>query len=69
VCNGTADTAVVLEAGSGEDAHKAPVNELIRSIRGFELAISRREQDCEQDILNPQNINVVRAFPGCGNRV
>ena len=49
--------------------HKAPVNELIRSIRGFELAISRREQDCEQDILNPQNINVVRAFPGCGNRV
>ena len=45
--------------------HKAPVNELIRSIRGFELAISRRELD----ILNPLNINVVRAFPGCGNRV
>jgi phage tail sheath protein FI len=45
--------------------HKAPANEVIRSIRGFEQAISKREQD----ILNPQNINVLRAFPGRGNRV
>jgi hypothetical protein len=45
--------------------HKAPANEVIRSIRGFESAISKREQD----ILNPQNINVLRAFPGRGNRV
>ena len=45
--------------------HKAPANETIRSIKGFELAISKREQD----LLNPQNINVLRAFPGRGNRV
>ncbi|MGH6689235.1 MAG: phage tail sheath subtilisin-like domain-containing protein [Gammaproteobacteria bacterium] len=45
--------------------HKAPANDVIWSIRGFELAISRREQD----ILNPLNINVLRAFPGRGNRV
>lgn len=45
--------------------HKAPANETLRSIRGFELAITKREQD----ILNPQNINVLRAFPGRGNRI
>jgi len=45
--------------------HKAPANEVIRSIRGLELAITKREQD----LLNPQNINVLRAFPGRGNRV
>jgi uncharacterized protein len=45
--------------------HKAPANEPIRSIKGFELAISKREQD----LLNPQNINVLRAFPGRGRRV
>ena len=44
---------------------KAPANEVIRSIRGFEVAITKREQD----ILNPQNINVLRFFPGRGNRV
>jgi uncharacterized protein len=44
---------------------KAPANEVIRTIRGFEVAITKREQD----ILNPQNINVLRAFPGRGNRV
>jgi phage tail sheath protein FI len=45
--------------------HKAPANEVLRSIRGFEQAISRREQD----VLNPQNINVLRSFPGRGPRV
>jgi uncharacterized protein len=45
--------------------HKAPANEVIRSIRGLEQAITKREQD----VLNPQNINVLRAFPGRGNRV
>jgi uncharacterized protein len=45
--------------------HKAPANEVIRSIRGFTQTITKREQD----ILNPQNINVLRAFPGRGNRV
>jgi phage tail sheath protein FI len=45
--------------------HKAPANEVIRSIRGLEQAITKREQD----ILNPADINVIRAFPGRGNRV
>jgi phage tail sheath protein FI len=45
--------------------HKAPANEVIRSIRGLAQTITKREQD----ILNPQNINVLRAFPGRGNRV
>jgi phage tail sheath protein FI len=45
--------------------HKAPANEVIRSIRGFAQTITKREQD----ILNPENINVLRAFPGRGNRV
>jgi uncharacterized protein len=45
--------------------HKAPANEVLRSIRGFAQTITKREQD----ILNPQNINVLRAFPGRGNRV
>jgi phage tail sheath protein FI len=44
---------------------KAPANEVIRSIRGFEQSITKREQD----ILNPQKINVLRFFPGRGNRV
>jgi phage tail sheath protein FI len=45
--------------------HKAPANEVLRSIRGFAQTITKREQD----ILNPQNVNVLRAFPGRGNRV
>jgi Bacteriophage tail sheath protein len=45
--------------------HKAPANETLRSIRGLEQAITKREQD----ILNPQNINVLREFRGRGYRV
>src|SRR5262249_16095794 len=45
--------------------HKAPANEVIRWIRGLEQQITKREQD----VLNPQNINVLRAFAGRGNRV
>ena len=44
---------------------KAPANEVIRSIRGFEASITKREQD----ILNPRRINALRYFPGRGNRV
>ncbi|TML01400.1 MAG: phage tail protein, partial [Actinobacteria bacterium] len=35
--------------------HKAPANEVLRSIRGFTQTITKREQD----VLNPQNINVL----------
>jgi phage tail sheath protein FI len=49
----------------GRGVHKAPANEVLRSIRGFTQTITKREQD----VLNPQNINVLRFFPGRGNRV
>jgi phage tail sheath protein FI len=48
--------------------HKAPANEVVRGIRtkdGFVRDVSKREQD----MLNPQNINVLKSFPGRGNRV
>lgn len=45
--------------------HKAPANEVLRSIQAIEQSITKREQD----VLNPVNINVLRAFPGRGNRV
>jgi phage tail sheath protein FI len=45
--------------------HKAPANEVVRGIRRFAVDISKREQD----MLNPRNINALRAFPGRGLRV
>ncbi len=36
--------------------HKAPANELIRGILGYETVVSRQQQE----ILNPRNINVLR---------
>jgi phage tail sheath protein FI len=49
--------------------HKAPANEVVRGITGFELTINKGEQD----ILNPKpnNINVLRDFrkSGRGYRV
>jgi phage tail sheath protein FI len=49
--------------------HKAPANEVVRGIAGFELTINKGEQD----ILNPKpnNINVLRDFrkSGRGYRV
>jgi len=37
---------------------KAPANEVVRNIRGFDVAVNRGEQD----ILNPININCLRDF-------
>lgn len=45
--------------------HKAPANEVIRSITKIAQEVTKREQD----LLNPRNINVLRFFPGRGNRV
>ena len=45
--------------------HKAPANVVVNSITGLEVAITKGEQD----ILNPRNINAIRAFPGRGIRV
>lgn len=45
--------------------HKAPANEIIRGITRIMIDVSKREHD----MLNPKNINVLRYFPGRGNRV
>ncbi|MBT0772881.1 phage tail sheath family protein [Kineosporia sp. J2-2] len=45
--------------------HKAPANEVVRGAVDLELQITRGEQD----LLNPQGINCIRAFPGRGIRI
>ena len=45
--------------------HKAPANEVVRGITKIAQEVTKREQD----LLNPRNINVLRFFPGRGNRV
>ncbi|MER3404613.1 MAG: phage tail protein, partial [Chloroflexota bacterium] len=50
---------------SERGVHKAPANEVVRGALGLEFQISRNEQDT----LNPEGINCIRAFPGRGIRV
>ena len=45
--------------------HKAPANEIVRGAVGLERQITMGEQDG----LNPEGINCIRAFPGRGIRV
>ena len=45
--------------------HKAPANDVIRGAISLELNITKNEQD----LLNPEGINCIRAFPGRGIRV
>ena len=45
--------------------HKAPANEVVRGVIDLEVNITRNEHD----LLNPEGINVIRAFPGRGIRV
>lgn len=45
--------------------HKAPANEIVRSIIDVELPFTNGEQD----VLNPAGINLIREFPGRGIRV
>jgi phage tail sheath protein FI len=45
--------------------HKAPANEIIRGAVSLEVQITK----AEHDLLNPVGINVLRTFPGRGNRV
>jgi uncharacterized protein len=45
--------------------HKAPANEIVRGAIDVETNITRTEHD----LLNPENINVIRAFAGRGIRV
>lgn len=45
--------------------HKAPANEVVRGAIALESNITR----AEHDLLNPNGINAIRAFPGRGIRV
>jgi phage tail sheath protein FI len=45
--------------------HKAPANEVVRGITGVELPFGNGEQD----VLNPEGINLIREFEGRGIRV
>jgi hypothetical protein len=45
--------------------HKAPANEPISGVQDLALQVSGREQE----LLNPQGVNVIRSFPGRGIRV
>jgi uncharacterized protein len=45
--------------------HKAPANEVVRLATGFEFLINK----AQQDVLNPEHINVLRYLPGRGYRV
>jgi phage tail sheath protein FI len=45
--------------------HKAPANEVVRGALALESGLTRHEHD----LLNPEGINCLRAFPGRGIRV
>jgi hypothetical protein len=45
--------------------HKAPANEVIRGAVALEVQLTKQENE----LLNPQGINCLRAFPGRGLRV
>ena len=45
--------------------HKAPANEVVRGALGFEVLVNTGQQD----VLNPESINVLRFFEGRGYRV
>ncbi len=45
--------------------HKAPANEVVRGALDLDVQITKGEQD----MLNPNGINAIRAFPGRGIRV
>lgn len=45
--------------------HKAPANEIVRGALGFEVSLSKGQQD----VLNPEGINCFRFFEGRGNRL
>ena len=56
---------IYARSDSERGVHKAPANEVVRGALGLETQITKGEQDT----LNPQNINCIRAFPGRGIRI
>jgi phage tail sheath protein FI len=56
---------VYVRSDDERGVHKAPANEVVRSIIGLSDDINKREQD----LLNPIGINALRSFPNRGFRV
>ncbi len=50
---------------STRGVHKAPANEVVQGATGLAYGITKGEQD----VLNPNGVNCIRAFPGMGIRV
>jgi uncharacterized protein len=53
---------VVARVDTERGVHKAPANEAIRDVRGFEFDVT----NAEQDVLNPHGFNVLRRFANRG---
>lgn len=51
--------------GAERGVHKAPANEALMGALALEVEVTKGEQE----ILNPEGINCIRAFPGLGIRV
>ncbi len=45
--------------------HKAPANEVVQGATGLAYQVTKGEQD----VLNPNGVNCIRAFPGMGIRI
>ncbi|MCA9963117.1 MAG: phage tail sheath family protein [Anaerolineales bacterium] len=45
--------------------HKAPANEVVQGALDLEIRLSKKDQE----VLNPEGVNCIRAFPGRGIRI
>ena len=58
-------TGIYARSDIEQGVHKSPANEVLRGALGFEAFINKGQQD----VLNPEGINVLRFFEGRGYRV
>lgn len=56
---------VYARSDSTRGVEKAPANEVVRGVSGLDVQYNRGEQD----ILNPQGVNLIRSFSGQGIRI
>ncbi|HIW33024.1 MAG TPA: phage tail sheath subtilisin-like domain-containing protein, partial [Candidatus Paenibacillus intestinavium] len=56
---------VYARSDSTRGVEKAPANEVIRGVSGLDVQYNRGEQD----ILNPEGVNLIRSFSGQGIRI
>lgn len=58
-------TGIYARSDNERGVQKAPANEVVRGCTGLDCLYNKGEQD----ILNPQGVNLIRVFPGQGIRV